>query len=135
MEKLFYFLACQLRLMNLFYHNQHNLAKGIAFESDHELFLEFYEKMDDDYDDVVERSIGMGMSSPSNLALSTQHVAEKIKDVPVDKPFETAEQLEKILCDYCKLIDKDGSIGVKQLVGEIANQSEIRQYKIKQRLS
>ena len=51
------------------------------------------------------------------------------------EPYEYQERLESRLRNLIKqIIDAGVSPGVEQLVGEIANKSEMRSYKIKRRL-
>lgn len=132
-EKLFQ-LAVHLRLMNLCFHNLHQLTAGHSFFGDHKELGEFYKAMDDDYDAVVERAIGMNMPEVANLKNQLHVVEAHLQVLPEIIDFGTALALEIHLCDLCSLVDQEGSPGLKQLVGDIADRSEIRQYKIRQRI-
>lgn len=134
-----FLLSCQLRMMNLYYHNAHHLAQGPTFESDHEMFGEFYGEVSDQFDDVVERSIGMDLKKPSDLCEQIRAVYSKLETLPEvntsKERFTVGLSLEDDLIKIVNLICKqDVSAGVEQLVGEIGNRAEIRTYKIKQRL-
>lgn len=138
MDRVLFLLVCQLRMMNLFYHSAHNLSKGPAFEGDHEMFAEFYGAVDGDYDNVVERAIGMDLDSVADVCSQLKLVYQKLEKLPEsssnEQNFQIGNQLEK---ELCKIVDHICSLeissGLEQLIGEIGNQSEIRQYKIKQR--
>lgn len=139
MEKLLFLLACQLRMMNLFYHNSHNLTKGATFEGDHELFADFYSQTLSNYDDVVERGIGLGFDKVADLSSQLSLVSQKIEGLPeVNSNLERFEVGLSVETELCKIVEvicySKVSPGVEQLVGEIGNQSEMRQYKIRQRL-
>lgn len=139
MEKAMFLLACQLRMMNLFYHSAHNLTKGPNFEGDHEMFSDFYTAIIGDYDSIVERAIGMDMETVGDVCEQLKVVYTKLEKLPKtssnDEKFEIGLNLEKELCKIVQAIcSAKVSPGVEQLVGEMGNQSEIRQYKIKQRL-
>lgn len=139
MEKLLFLLACQLRMMNLYYHNSHNLVKGSSFKGDHELFADFYEQTSANYDDVVERGIGLGLDKVASLSGQLSLISQKIDGLPeVNSNLERFAVSLSVEQELCKIVEvicySKVSPGVEQLVGEIGNQSEMRQYKIKQRL-
>lgn len=132
-------IAIQLRMMQLASHHIHHIVSRALFFQDHEAFSDFYKQLEDDYDGVAERIVGF--SGSLDIQLLNKEVFQKLNTVQ----FNTAENkdlfkqlliLEKELCSLCNLLDKspDTSSGTKQLVGDICNLSEIRQYKIKQRI-
>lgn len=132
-------IAIQLRFLQIFYHNAHNLVGRQSFFSDHSFMGDAYSAMEGAYDDVVERMIGTGESVDLKAIIKT--VAEKIQDTPVDAKqnkvfFDKALELET---ELVKLLD--GSIksdktseGTKDLLAGLASDAEVRLYKIKQRL-
>lgn len=132
-------LAILLRKMQLLTHMMHNLVSGSDFLLHHEFLGELYPEYEADYDDVIERIIGLyGVNSIDLLSVQISAVDE-LKHYPIDPfnvigMFEVVQNCEKELCDYVKkLCSHPGmSEGSKQLVGEIANKSEARQYKLKQ---
>jgi len=70
--------------------------------------------------------------------VETQVLAvEKLKSMPMHEPFHVLLQEEKQLCTLVAHLEKhpDVTSGSKQLITEIANQSEMRCYKIKQRIT
>ena len=130
-----------LRAMHLYSQTAHHLVARSPFHSDHAFFGEVYEAMSDAYDGVAERIIGLlgeEALKPQTLLLE---VNEKLKmspsiEVKENKVFyEFHLVLEKELCQKITITIQAGvTPGVEQLIGELANQSEIRQYKIKQRI-
>ena len=130
-----------LRAMHLYSQTAHHLVARSPFHSDHAFFGEVYEAMSDAYDGVAERIIGLlgeETLKPQTLLLE---VNEKLKMSPSigvkeNKVFyEFQLALEKELCQKITITIQAGATpGVEQLIGELANQSEIRQYKIKQRI-
>lgn len=134
-------LLSLLRAMQMYAHSAHLLCKTQSFLSDHELFGSFYAEHEADFDGVAERIIGLYGEDSLNLQSLMATVTAKLADAPStgqpdNKPFFTHQlKLEQRLCDLVKQIIAAGvSPGVEQLTGEIANKSESRQYKIKQRL-
>ena len=140
MEQNLFILACQLKLMNTIYHNFHNTVSGPCFIADHELLGGFYEEVDDDYDDVIERSVGLGLDGVADIQSQMQQVASKITQLPKDLKsedmFVIASHLEDQLSQIIKHIcySEGVSPGVEQLIGEIDNKSDKRKYKIRQRI-
>lgn len=134
-------LLIHLRLMNLLLHQYHNVCARVGFFADHEALGEMYEEADSEYDLVAERLVGLSDSSALNLQAILDAVCQKYKQYPMDAKenstlFQAALQLEKELQQQIEVLVKAGGItqGVVQLLGDIAQRSEIRTYKIKQRL-
>lgn len=134
-------LLSLLRAMQLYAHSAHLLCKGQSFLSDHELFGDIYSEVEGDFDGVAERIIGLYGEEPLQLQSLMASVNAKIQAAPSvglenNKPlFEHQLKMEESLCGIVKQIIAAGvTPGVEQLVGEICNKSEMRQYKIKQRL-
>jgi DNA-binding ferritin-like protein len=130
-----------LRGMYFFAHGAHHLVKGTPFHSDHNFFGEVYGEIEGDFDDVAERIIGLYGEETLKLDVVLGSAASKISDAPsVGVPdnkifYEYQERLESRLRNLIKQIIEAGvSPGVEQLIGEIANKSEMRSYKIKRRL-
>lgn len=140
-ERLLYLASC-LKSMNLFYHLAHNLAARVPFFADHEAFGEFYEALDNDYDSVIERCIGLFGSQNVNIKQIVNQANSEFQSLPGNEVVENKkffeiglaleQKLQSKVQELCKL--PEASEGTKQLIGEIANQSEIRTYKLKQRI-
>jgi DNA-binding ferritin-like protein len=133
-------LAIHIRAMDLYYHACHNLVKGTVFYQDHEAFGEYYKQLSSDYDMVIERAINKEGRESADLKVQLKEVYQKIKELPCfvkenKEYFVKAMELEKELCSKIDGYIKQGcSAGTEQLIGDIANRSETRQYLINQRL-
>lgn len=130
-------LATYLRSMQLYYHNCHNMTKGSSFVGDHNLFGELYPELENQYDSLVERIIGIS-DQPLNLFEMNSKSGLLMKNLPQqmsnDDMFRNGLNFEKQLIRLCEEIDKSGfSSGTRQLVGDLANSAEMRVYKLKQR--
>ena len=135
-------ILVHLRAMQLTSHHAHNLVSRAVFFQDHEFFGDVYSAVESDYDSVIERIIGLQGESQLALPAILSAVAAKIANAPgvgVKENkifFQYLQQQEKELCQLVEVACKNGvSQGVIQTLGTIAEKSEIRQYKIKQRLS
>lgn len=130
-----------LRAMQIYSQSAHHLVKGTPFHSDHSFFGDVYSGLAGDFDDVAERIVGLYGEEHLNLQNMLQSVMGKLSDapstgVPENKVFyEYQLKLEDKLKGLVKQIIASGvSPGVEQLIGDIANKSEMRSYKIKQRM-
>ena len=126
-------LAALLRYMQFYAHVAHNMCSGPTFVSDHPFLAELYGAYEEEYDGVIERMIGLG--EKINLAEIHKMAA---KDLEVPQSFEQAFKelmvCEKSLCKACEALAKDASLGTENMLAGIADKSEMRQYKLKQRL-
>jgi DNA-binding ferritin-like protein len=126
-EKLFIAIAGHLRAMQLDYHEAHHLASGPCFAADHDMFGEFYAEVEGDFDSFVERCVGMGKTG-------------------VAGPYNQTDVIMKVLgldhaeaeIQLCALIDlavkvPEMTLGFEQLLGDIAQRSEVRSYKLGRR--
>lgn len=134
-------LMILLRAMQMYTQNAHHLVKGMCFSQDHAFFGDTYEQLGNDFDDVSERIVGLYGEDPLNLQAIMKSVCDKLVDAPTAGTtenkifFQHQLLLEDKLCDLVKMIVGAGcSHGTEQLITEICNKSEIRKYKIKQRL-
>jgi DNA-binding ferritin-like protein len=130
-----------LRAMNIYSQSAHHLVKGTPFHSDHAFFGDVYDALIDAYDSVAERIVSLYGEEPLKLDVVMSMAMGKIADAPsvgvMDNKvfYEYQERLESRLRDLvAKIIATGVSPGVEQLIGEIANQSEMRSYLIKRRL-
>lgn len=134
-------VAALLRAGQFYAHHAHNNVKGNEFFPDHEFFGELYPAYESAYDGCVERYIGLLGKSVDTLQISNDAI-ELLTDLPKDsgdcnKGFYTGVyHIEKALCSYIESCVKAAQMseGTRQMLGNLADMSEVRQYKIKQRL-
>ena len=128
-------IALVLKYLELYAHQAHNLIKGQTFFADHDFLGEIYKIYSDEYDSVIERSIGLG--KPVNIKKVNMLAAAELPNdvnVVIPKCFQEIISNEKYLCQLVEQSVKGASQGTVQLLGDIANKSEMRQYKIQQRI-
>lgn len=136
-------LLAHLRAMQLFAHAAHNLVNGPSFGPDHDFFGSAYNTHESDFDNVVERVIGLYGEAHIDFAGLTMQAAQALASMKISKKVSNEQFFEQQLAheqSLCQQIDqlcavKGVSEGTKQLLGNIADASEMRCYKIKQRLS
>lgn len=127
--------AIILRALQLYAHNAHNLAKGKTFLQDHEYLGELYSAYEGEYDSLVERMIGIGEEPDLNeitKEAADAATANEFKDN--DNAFSVLLVTEKELCSSIEKDMTDASNGTQNLLQTIADNSEMRQYKLKRRL-
>ena len=135
-------LICTLRASQLFLHQAHLLVKCSLFVQDHEFLGSLYGELESDFDAVSERLIGLGGEEQLNLQAVMAKVNEKLKAAPSTSAKENEDyynyqlQIEKSICSQVEELCKKPELsqGTKQLLGDVANRSEIRQYKIGRRV-
>lgn len=126
-------LASLLRYMQFYAHMAHNLLGGETFFQDHSFLGELYEAYEGEYDDVIERLIGLE-EDPDLIQIHKDAVEQLEKPESYKICFKELLKCEEEICKMIEEIVKDSSQGTMQLIGDIANKSEMRQYKLKQRL-
>ena len=131
-------LAARFRAMQLFAHNAHLIAKGATFYQDHEAFGELYPTYEAAFDALIERTIGLG--GEYNPEASFKQVSEFMAPTwgctDTEKCFEKVLDFEKRICaDVTDILTRmDVTQGVSNFLQGLADESESRQYKLKQRL-
>lgn len=129
-------LIVLFRCMQLYAHNSHNLVSGPEFFSDHKFLGELYPIYETAYDNLVERMLGFSDLSPDEL-LNIQTLAFNLlrqikhssngKDI--FKTLITCEEEVQVLCGKVR-----ASVGTLNFVQQLADDSEARSYKLKQRV-
>ena len=127
------------RVLDHFYHHCHNLTYGESFVSDHALFAAFYAELGLQYDQLAEYLIATTGSASFQTQMINDAVAQKLSEYPVETMspeimFSVALQLEAEYYEYLVRLDAVGSVGVKNMVGAMAELADVRKYKIQQRL-
>jgi DNA-binding ferritin-like protein len=134
-------IAVQLKALNVYAHHAHNNCRGKTFFADHDFLGSTYDTADSDYDAVVERLIGTSAEAVDTISLHTEAVklVSSLQKSPGDSNsnfFRVILNLEMSLCiliDKC-IESKKYPEGTNQLIGDIADRSMSRQYKVRQRL-
>ena len=126
MKDLFMALAGHLRASQLYYHYMHHTASGACFAADHKMFKSFYQQAEDAYDRVIEYALGHATPIADPLQqMETIHAVLEVGD---------AVEMEKQLQSICDMFDeKEISIALETLVGDIAQEGSVRLYKLQQR--
>jgi DNA-binding ferritin-like protein len=135
-------LAVTLQTLKLYAHAAHHICARVVFNQDHDTLSDIYSKADSDYDDVIERYIGIYGDESLDEAKIISSAAQKMANLPLKQAKENKEllktclDLHKDICSKIEVLCKNGktSQGTIQLLGDIANASEVTQYKLKQRL-
>ena len=131
-------LAIILRAMQIYSHNAHNLVERVLFFQDHDFLGEIYPVYESDYDSVIERIIGLSEVAPNLIEI--QDAALVIvktmppKEVENSAYLQKIEEMERKLRAHISAIYPKTTIGTQQLIGDIADRSEQRSYKLKQRI-
>jgi DNA-binding ferritin-like protein len=135
-------LIIKLRIMQLYYHNCHNLVQGPTFFVDHEAFGGFYGDLEGCYDGAVERAIGTISSDVLDMNVIMPAIHSGLVKLPGNKTkiakdfFNSALALEKELCGILNayITSNKFSQGTVNFFADMADKSEVRQYKINQRI-
>lgn len=134
-------LATCLRALQLYAHHAHNNCRGKSFFQDHAFLGDVYAAAEADYDDVIERIIGT-----SDKPLNTLEIAADAVKLAQQCPKEAGDcnsnflqgilRLELSICIYIDRCIAAGNLpeGTRQLIGNIADKSMSRQYKLRQRI-
>lgn len=128
-----------VRMMNLYYHHLHNIAHGPSFEGDHSLMSDFYTELEESYDALVERYIGIGGEMGREQIISILNEAtELMSDIPdteeMDTYFYYSQALESSLRAELEEACIGASLGTKNLLEELSGASECRSYKLSRRV-
>jgi len=131
-------LAIQFRAAQLYAHNAHHQIKGITFFADHEFLASAYEAYTEAYDAIIERMIGTDIPYDLNQILTS--ATDKVKTypdtlkIPSSSIFNVILEIEKELCAIITNYGSEYSVGTINLIAQFADDSEVRQYKIRQRI-
>lgn len=131
-------LITQLRALQFLAHRAHNVIKGPTFFEDHEFLGGLYPAYEAAYDSAVERVIGLGTEklNLSKINIAASQMSDILPNETKPEPFLRA--ILKGEKDLCGMIDeavKKASQGTQNLLQGICDDSEKRQYQLKQRLS
>lgn len=127
------------RVLQLYYHYCHNLVTGPTFTQDHELLGSFYGEAETAYDDLAEYLVATLGNQAFDTKAVTQVLASKLAESQVESMsaedmFSKGLELEEELQEALEALNAGGSIGLQNLIGDIAQKSDVRKYKVQQRL-
>ena len=129
-------LEILLRAAQFYAHNAHNLACGATFYQDHAALGDLYSAYEDAYDSVIERMIGSGNIPDLNAIQSA--AAAYIATLPAitdgAMAFAVLLNIEAGIQSLCLSETPQASLGTQNLLAQLADDSEMRSYKIGQRL-
>lgn len=132
-------LATKARTLQFVAHSGHNLVEGRSFYGDHAALGELYGTYTKLYDLIIERMISVGETTqPLEITVAAAQEAAGVGETKdANQIFGDISSLEIELRGLCsKSLDQDElTPGVKNLVEQIASDSEDRSYKIDQRLA
>ena len=128
-------LAVQLRALQLYAHNAHNLTKGKNFFEDHSFFGDLYGAYESAYDMVVERIIGeTGDCDLNEVTKKACAIVVGKNILDNESAFKYLLSTEKEVCGMIESINDAESLGTQNLIQGLADESLVRQYKIGRRL-
>src|SRR3990172_2699362 len=119
-------LLSKLYSLELYYKNSHWTSKNSIFYGDHQLFDRLSEDVGSKIDVVAEKSIGVtGNTSAINLSSLLKRVYTIVSKLSYDSPenskaFEQGLQLEQDLLAFITQVEPTQTIGVKNMLGDIA---------------
>lgn len=133
-------LATKARTLQFVAHSGHNLVEGRSFYGDHAALGELYGTYTKLYDLIIERMISVGETTqPLEITVAAAQEAAGVGETKdPDQIFGDISSLEIELRGLCsKYLDQNEGVtpGIKNLVEQIASDSEDRSYKIDQRLA
>lgn len=131
-------LAILLRTEANVARNFHNLVRGAQFFADHTFFASVYAELEEDYDAVIERDIGLGEDS-FDIGSITREAGDKAAgydptDMAADEMCAVLLGMERQIQAECQTLNGKSTLGTQNLLQGIADKSEMRVYKLRQRI-
>ena len=141
-------IVSALRALSFTHQINHWVASGDPFYGDHLLFERLYNQSSGEIDTVAEKSVGLGGSSIMNPSHQVAHEALLMQILcPSNSTLPNSEELARrsyeaemhfmgILDILTKKMEMEGnwSIGVENMLGQIADTHESHVYLLKQRV-
>ena len=141
-------LLVYLKFLALTHQTHHWIAKGDPFYGDHLLFERVYSAAQADIDVVAEKAVGLGTTANVDVLLSTTQVLKLVhgygplQTIPQQNELVrrslTAEMMFlsclKILCESMK-VNGTCTLGVENMIADLADKHEGSVYLLKQRIS
>mgnify|MGYP003353200251 CR=1 FL=1 len=128
-------LATQYRALQFYAHMAHNLTSGPTFFQDHEFFGELYPAYESAYDGLIERVIGLGGNPDiAETNITAANVLKIANDKNAQEFFARILASEKGIQGMIDEAIKTQTQGTQNFLQGLADDSEVRVYKIQQRL-
>lgn len=131
-------LATLYRAAQFYAHAAHNFSKGATFFQDHEFLGELYGTYEEAYDSIVERMIGNGEPfSIQQILTNAAAEANRYADPSTfsqQTSFQVLLGLEQRIRASIDIQIGAQTQGTQNLLAQLADDSEMRNYKIAQRL-
>ena len=117
-------------------------CKNVVFYQDHLLAERLYGSANEEVDGIAEKSVGVtGGIKAIELIDALEMMEEKLKSFPVESKengdlFKFCLKIEEELIQFCTKSEKEAKItlGLKNMLADIADRCEGRVYLLKQRL-
>lgn len=136
-------LFCTLKALSEYYKTGHWQVKNTIYYADHQLLDRLYGESYARLDQIAEKIIGTtGNLAALNLNEVLKKEYELIKTLPYTPEensafFQAGLSLEQKILELCAQIDAapETTVGIKNMIGDIADESESRIYLLRQRLN
>lgn len=135
-------LLIKLTSLSMYYKTAHWQSKNKVYYGDHTLLDRLSCEAGSRIDQVAEKAIGTGENEDVNLPDILKGVYNEVKEESYNPDentefFKCAQVMEEELRQFCE--DKENAegttCGMRNLLGDIADESEGRSYLLKQRLT
>ena len=128
------------RALQLYYHYCHNLVTGCAFHSDHSFFGASYAALEGSYDSLVEYFIAIYGNSVFSTKEITELTCDELEDLEMNSMsaegmYQLAVTFEQDFQMYLVDVNQVARLGLQNAVQGMATESDVRLYKIRQRLA
>lgn len=131
-------LATLYRAAQFYAHTAHHFAKGATFYQDHEVLGELYAAYESAYDSLVERMIGNGEPFNAQQILTNAAAEANRYADPATFSQQTSFQvllgIEQRIRASIDIQIQSQTQGTQNLLAQLADDSEMRNYKLQQRL-
>lgn len=127
------------RAIQLFYHYCHNLVHSESFHEDHAFFGAAYKAFDTYYDQLVEYFVALYTHKKFKTAEISEAVCKLLENVKIEEMcccdmYEAAIKIEQDFQTCLVKVNSKGSLGLQNTVQGMATESDVRLYKMKQRI-
>lgn len=135
----FQIMLAKAEFLYMFYQSAHWQSKGDTYYADHLLFQRLYENLREEIDIIGEKAVGIigetEVNLFSRLVLINEEIGQNLNSISNESFEVQALKLEQEFIKTLEAIDAMGglSIGVKNMVEDLADKHEGHIYLLKQR--